>query len=525
VGIYYMRALYLGDATYAPSTSNPAQITVTDASGLHHFTIANYPTTVTAGLAFSNNVVITAYDINNNVLVGYTGSIYFMSTDMQATLPYTSILKYTFTGSGTGKDNGVHSFPGSGFVLKIAGSQTITVTDGAISKTSSPISVTPATASPKIVFVIGGSQTLSVNKRSSPIGVQLQDLYGNTISASSQISITLSSTGTGRFYSSQTGTTQITSINIEAGSTTSVPFYYMNSVAEVTTLSASRSGYTTGQTVFTTTNKAYTPIISSTITPQTGIALNTPVTDRAVLVGASATPTGTITYRLYRGVYPFGVLVDSDPVTITGGVIPSSKAFTGTTVKGPYYFLVEYSGDAQNNLVPGNNPEPFVVWPTENTVLIAPNANTDDRDLTPVGNTQNYICVQSNDGDTTYVRPDSGSTYDYFWTDDTYALQDQSFTNYNYIVVHIVCRTTGSGYALSSIETHNTEYDGSNSAFYYSPLTSTYTDYTSIYSVNPYTGVAWTAQEINDLRVGVSLFRISGEERCTQVYVQIYYTP
>ena len=114
-------------------------VTVTVALGpLDHFTVSGYPTTVIAGVAFASDVVVTAYDADNNVKTDYTGEVYFTSTDGSATLPYTSGSKYTFI---TG-DNGTHTFPGSGFTLKTAGSKTITLTEGAVSVTSSSITVT-----------------------------------------------------------------------------------------------------------------------------------------------------------------------------------------------------------------------------------------------------------------------------------------------------------------------------------------------------------------------------------------------
>jgi hypothetical protein len=115
---------------------------------LDHFTMTGYPSTVTAGTNFgSNNVVVTAYDANGNIRTDYTGQVYFTSTDGQAVLPYTLVKAYTFT-SGTGQDNGVHTFAGSGFTLQTVGtgSQTITVTDGTKSITVS-INVNQAPAS------------------------------------------------------------------------------------------------------------------------------------------------------------------------------------------------------------------------------------------------------------------------------------------------------------------------------------------------------------------------------------------
>lgn len=63
---------------------------------------------------------LTIYDENFNVATGYNGTVQFTSTDGSATLP----LNYTFTPG----DAGTHTFP-TGFILRTAGSQIVTVTD------------------------------------------------------------------------------------------------------------------------------------------------------------------------------------------------------------------------------------------------------------------------------------------------------------------------------------------------------------------------------------------------------------
>ena len=68
-----------------------------------HFTVTGFTSPTTAGVA--HNVTVTAEDAYGNVATGYTGTVHFTSSDGQATLP----ANYTFT-SGTGGDNGVHTF-------------------------------------------------------------------------------------------------------------------------------------------------------------------------------------------------------------------------------------------------------------------------------------------------------------------------------------------------------------------------------------------------------------------------------
>ncbi len=75
------------------------------------------PASVSAGAPFS--LTVTVEDAYGNVVVGYTGTLHFSSTDSQATLP----ANYTFTTANAG----VHTFPG--LVLRKKGYQTISVTD------------------------------------------------------------------------------------------------------------------------------------------------------------------------------------------------------------------------------------------------------------------------------------------------------------------------------------------------------------------------------------------------------------
>ncbi len=74
------------------------------------------PVSVSAGVPFS--LTVTVEDAYGNVVVGYSGTIHFSSTDNKAALP----ANYTFTAA----DAGVHTF--TGLVLRKKGNQTITVT-------------------------------------------------------------------------------------------------------------------------------------------------------------------------------------------------------------------------------------------------------------------------------------------------------------------------------------------------------------------------------------------------------------
>ncbi len=153
---------------------------------LNQFTIS-VPGSTTAGSSFGS-VTVTAYDANNNIKTDYTGQVYFQSSDGGAiTLPYTSGSKYTFVGG----DSGVHTF--SGFTLVTAGSQTLTVTDGSVSQTSSSITVTPGTVA-TFVFSTIGLQTAGT--AITGVTIKAEDSWGNTVTSYAS-STSLTETGNG----------------------------------------------------------------------------------------------------------------------------------------------------------------------------------------------------------------------------------------------------------------------------------------------------------------------------------------
>jgi hypothetical protein len=81
---------------------------------------------------------------------------------------------------------------------------------------------------------------------------------------------------------------------------------------------------------------------------------------------------------------------------------------------------------------------------------------------------------------------------------------------------------TGS-YAKTALKTGGTVYESSEVA-----LTTSYTDYYIQYATNPKTGGSWTWDDINNLQAGVSLKAGGGYHQspfCTQVYVEVNYTP
>jgi FG-GAP-like repeat len=96
------------------------------------FSVTGFPAT-TAGVA--QTFTVTVRDTIGQVATGYTGTIYFSTSDVQAGLPF----GYTFTAA----DASVHTFTGT---LRTAGTQSISARDstGALFGSEVGISVTPA---------------------------------------------------------------------------------------------------------------------------------------------------------------------------------------------------------------------------------------------------------------------------------------------------------------------------------------------------------------------------------------------
>jgi hypothetical protein len=123
------------DGTGTLAVSGPA--TVLQVSG--------FPSPITAGT--SGNFTVTAIDSHGNVAAGYAGTVHFTSSDAAATLPS----DYTFTGAGTGKDNGSHTF--SATLNTVGSNQSITATDAPRSLSASQIHIN-VTAPPTVAITV-----------------------------------------------------------------------------------------------------------------------------------------------------------------------------------------------------------------------------------------------------------------------------------------------------------------------------------------------------------------------------------
>jgi hypothetical protein len=120
---------------------------ITDSSGLitvipgpfDRFAITGTPAQIGAGTRFANPVVVTVYDVRDNIKNDYYGTIWFDTDDTSSLvhLPFDSGNPFSFPVDSAG----VSTFAGGGFILVTARTSVVTVTDGTNSANSYPIIV------------------------------------------------------------------------------------------------------------------------------------------------------------------------------------------------------------------------------------------------------------------------------------------------------------------------------------------------------------------------------------------------
>jgi hypothetical protein len=127
------------------------------------FAVASFPSSTKAGIA--HTFIVTALNANGTIDTGYSGTVHFTSSDLQAVLPANSTLT-----------NGVGTFQ---LTLETAGNQSIRATDpatGNMTGSETGIIVTPAAASNLVVAGFPSASTAGV---AGSFTVTARDPYGN----------------------------------------------------------------------------------------------------------------------------------------------------------------------------------------------------------------------------------------------------------------------------------------------------------------------------------------------------------
>ncbi len=141
--------------------SNTVRVTILPGA-VTHFSFSGIPSPWVAGN--EQEISITAKDAEENTVSSYTESVSFASSDAQATLPGATTLQ-----------DGTTRVP---ILLRTAGSRTLTVTDGTLSSTTSPITVIPGAAQSLVLDSVPASV---IAGESWAFGVTAKDASGNTV--------------------------------------------------------------------------------------------------------------------------------------------------------------------------------------------------------------------------------------------------------------------------------------------------------------------------------------------------------
>ncbi|MGQ0505998.1 MAG: kelch repeat-containing protein [Myxococcaceae bacterium] len=126
--------------------------------------ISGLPVSAEAGTPV--NFTVTAVDAFGNPASGYTGTVSFSSSSLDATLPGQA----TFTGTQSSQNFSV--------TFSSSGPASLTVTDGALSATQSGVQVNSA---PAATFVLSGVSSPSLVGDASSLAVELLDAFGNRV--------------------------------------------------------------------------------------------------------------------------------------------------------------------------------------------------------------------------------------------------------------------------------------------------------------------------------------------------------
>jgi hypothetical protein len=106
------------------------------------------------------------------------------------------------------------------------------------------------------------------------------------------------------------------------------------------------------------------PKVNTVIVPPGPLNIGQSAHDTATLTGATASPTGTVTYALYsdNACTTLVANLTPSPNAVTSATLPNSKDFTFVNA-GTFYFVATYSGDANNQgpVSSGCAAEPIVI--------------------------------------------------------------------------------------------------------------------------------------------------------------------
>jgi flagellin-like protein len=203
----------------------------------------------------ANNANQAAVNLNSqsgpvNTAVTVTGSGFTAGATVTIKFDTTTVTTATATAAGALPTGVTFNIPATA----TTGIHTVTATDGTHSPTTTFTVSTSGTVATKLAFSSGGAQSLTVNVVSGAIVVERQDASNNPVATgTSQITVALTSSGAGTFYSDAAGANAITQIVIAAGASDSAGFYYKATAVGTGThtLTGASAGLTSATSAFT----------------------------------------------------------------------------------------------------------------------------------------------------------------------------------------------------------------------------------------------------------------------------------
>jgi hypothetical protein len=200
------------------------------------YSVSGFPSSVLVNTPVQ--YTLTAIDLWGNTVNNYSRTVHFTSSDSQAMLPD----DYTFTST----DKGTHSFQA---ILNTVGTQSITATEvgsPAVKGSQNGIVVQPSASNDDKLVLTTNPQSVTAGSASGVITIQTQNSSGTPVNVSADAVISLASTSIqGRFDTSNTGSFDgsVAQVTIPTGHN-QASFYYKDTRAGTSTITASCSGYT-----------------------------------------------------------------------------------------------------------------------------------------------------------------------------------------------------------------------------------------------------------------------------------------
>lgn len=165
---------------------------------------------------------------------------------------------------------------------------------------------------------------------------------------------------------------------------------------------------------------------------------------------------------------------------------------------------------------------PSMVTASPGWETLRPNAAGDSTEFSPYPGTG-----EANWQDVDDITQDDGTTYvaGYLDKKDFYNIADTALSELNVInnvTLYVWAKYYNVAYykGYCGIKSGTTESWSSQTE-----LDGSWTRYSKVYSTDPNTGAAWTVAALDTLQVGVKTAAVDGGMQCTQIFVEVSYTP